>query len=692
VSKQNNATNVEYVLRDGITIISHTDLQGRITDCNEDFVESSGYAREELIGSAHNIVRHPDMPAAAFEDLWTTVKRGRAWSGIVKNCRKDGCHYWVKANVTPLPDGSGYFSVRCKAKPEEVRATVALYSKLNKGEKIVLHEGRVKTFHLLSLLSRLSIAQRLWVMVALPIVLATTLVAAGLWALHESKNAIQDIYEGVTVPLSFMSKINDYNQMSLIDLTLAAQAKGLKKDPSARLADIIQNKAGIDEAWNEVMASVKDEAERKLAADHLAKRQALWQFIGRVAQLINAGDLERVNAMLNEELDSIRTLQEESIDKLMDYQIVSAKHDFDTARRNYDGSVRLSLILGIAGTLLVLIIAVGILRYITRSLGEISDVAKAMAHGDLTRPIPAAADDEIGQMSSALAIVRNSQHELIAAMRSNAEAMHQNASALLESAETASKTSLAQSDAVASMAASVEELSVSIDMVEGNVTDAHTATQHSVKVSAEGGHIIHEAAREMGEIAHAVNATAGSIKELETLSHQISSIVSTIRDISDQTNLLALNAAIEAARAGELGRGFAVVADEVRNLAERTGLATQEISDMITRIQNSTQKAVQDMEAGVTTANAGVELAHQAGDSVEGIHSEAEKVTTAVDIISHALKEQSIATRDIAQRVERIAQGAESNSVTAAQTAESAKHLELMVQRQNALIAGFKVA
>jgi methyl-accepting chemotaxis protein len=224
-----------------------------------------------------------------------------------------------------------------------------------------------------------------------------------------------------------------------------------------------------------------------------------------------------------------------------------------------------------------------------------------------------------------------------------------------------------------------------------NAQQAHAASQSSATVAAEGGLIIHQAANEMGQISTAVNATAGSIKELESLSLQISSIVNVIGEIAGQTNLLALNAAIEAARAGEQGRGFAVVADEVRKLAERTGKSTQEISEMISRVQNSTQKAVHDMESGVVRANEGVQLAHKAGDSVVGIRAEAELVTTAVNGISHALKEQTIAAREIAQRVEHIAQGAETNSATASQTAASARHLEDLVQRMNALTTYFKV-
>ncbi|MCI1193728.1 methyl-accepting chemotaxis protein [Calidifontimicrobium sp. SYSU G02091] len=115
------------------TLVSVTDLKGRITYANDAFVEVSGFARDELLGQPHNVVRHPDMPAEAFRDLWATIAAGRPWTGIVKNRRKNGDHYWVRANATPIVrDGriAGYLSVRSAVSPTEVQAAEALYARL----------------------------------------------------------------------------------------------------------------------------------------------------------------------------------------------------------------------------------------------------------------------------------------------------------------------------------------------------------------------------------------------------------------------------------------------------------------------------------------------------------------------------------------------------------------------------------
>jgi aerotaxis receptor len=124
-------TQREYAFPSGESLISVTDLKGRITYCNAAFVTVSGYGREELMGQPHNLVRHPDMPAEAFRDMWATIEAGLPWTGYVKNRRKDGDHYWVKANATPMKHGErivGYLSVRTEAPREAIEAAEALYT------------------------------------------------------------------------------------------------------------------------------------------------------------------------------------------------------------------------------------------------------------------------------------------------------------------------------------------------------------------------------------------------------------------------------------------------------------------------------------------------------------------------------------------------------------------------------------
>ncbi len=123
----------EYAFPKGQTLVSTTDLKGRILYCNPMFIEVSGYEKEELLGQPHNMIRHPDMPEEAFRDMWETIASGTPWSAPVKNRRKDGTFYWVMANVTPLMQGdqpTGYMSVRTEATREQIQAADQLYKQM----------------------------------------------------------------------------------------------------------------------------------------------------------------------------------------------------------------------------------------------------------------------------------------------------------------------------------------------------------------------------------------------------------------------------------------------------------------------------------------------------------------------------------------------------------------------------------
>ncbi len=145
-------THKGYALSPDQTLISITDLKGRITYCNPSFVDVSGFTEAELLGQPHNIVRHPDMPEEAFRDLWATVEAGLPWTALVKNRRKNGDHYWVRANATPVRNGDrtvGYLSVRTCPSESEVRRFDQLYATMRTEaaagrQRHVLHHGVVR--------------------------------------------------------------------------------------------------------------------------------------------------------------------------------------------------------------------------------------------------------------------------------------------------------------------------------------------------------------------------------------------------------------------------------------------------------------------------------------------------------------------------------------------------------------------
>ncbi|OGU00380.1 MAG: chemotaxis protein [Geobacteraceae bacterium GWC2_48_7] len=207
---------------------------------------------------------------------------------------------------------------------------------------------------------------------------------------------------------------------------------------------------------------------------------------------------------------------------------------------------------------------------------------------------------------------------------------------------------------VEQVATAMEEMSMTVNEVARNTTNASDSASLVFDNAHEGQKIVSQAVREMQKVAEIVRNSAVIVGSLGTKSEKISEIVNVINEIADQTNLLALNAAIEAARAGEQGRGFAVVADEVRRLAERTVLSTKQIGSMVAEIQNETKQAVESIELGKTEAEVSEKLSHKAEDSLGAIVQSIEDIRNVISQIATASEEQAATATVIAGNLEEI--------------------------------------
>ncbi len=239
---RNNApvTQVEYILRDGETVVSKTDLQGNIIYVNADFVHISGFSEQELIGSPQNIVRHPDMPVEAFADFWHTIQSGKAWTGMVKNRCKNGNFYWVEANAAPIIEQGrmvGFTSIRVKPSRAQVSAAEDAYRAIRNGNRKlevrdgqVLHRSSLRRFNLLG---KLSLAARIGgasLLLALMFAInlsaggATLDMAASAFGLLASLLSGWLLYRTVVAPL--VRAKDDIERMSAGDLTGKIRADG----------------------------------------------------------------------------------------------------------------------------------------------------------------------------------------------------------------------------------------------------------------------------------------------------------------------------------------------------------------------------------------------------------------------------------------------------------------------------------
>ncbi|MCE5180725.1 MAG: methyl-accepting chemotaxis protein [Betaproteobacteria bacterium] len=340
----------------------------------------------------------------------------------------------------------------------------------------------------------------------------------------------------------------------------------------------------------------------------------------------------------------------------------------------------------------ILFIYLFITRSVSKPLEKVShrlcDIAEG--EGDLTQRLEVGGEDEIGETAVAFNTFMDKLQAIIREVQANTDNVLSTAASLAGVSAQVAENSRKQSSDAYEMATKVEIMTFNIDSVAGQAEQVQAVSAESSNLSTHGSEIIHSAATEMVKITEAVNESSAIIQDLGQQSNQISAIVNVIKEIADQTNLLALNAAIEAARAGEQGRGFAVVADEVRKLAERTSKSTQEITEMIGKIQHGTAMAISSMEAGVERVNEGASLAQQAEEAINQIKSGVQQVVEAVSEISVALKEQSQANSENSQKVESIARLSDDNSNAFQGIANTITNLESLADNLHNAVGRFK--
>ena len=375
-------------------------------------------------------------------------------------------------------------------------------------------------------------------------------------------------------------------------------------------------------------------------------------------------------------------------------------------------------------------------------------IAQQIAEGDLTAEVKVMGEkDQLGQALKQMIL---GLRGLIGNVNVSATEVHGTSEELAKSAEQASlvaglitntmqeiaKTSGSQLDSVSSSASTVEELSRAIDGVAHGAQDQANAVTQSAEITSQLSRTIEKVAGNIQTVVNQANAAATAAKtgvdkvettlsemqairkvvelstakvlEMGTHSEQIGQIVITIDDIASQTNLLALNAAIEAARAGEAGKGFAVVASEVRNLAERSSIATREIGGLIHSIQQVVEEAIKNMQNGRDEVEKGVNLASEAGNSLQDIliaanavnaqaveaasaaqqmSAAAGELVSAVDSVSAVVEENTAATEEMAagssemmQSIEMISSVTEQNTSSMEEVAASAEEMARQVE------------
>ncbi|MDR7281479.1 methyl-accepting chemotaxis protein [Pseudomonas corrugata] len=332
------------------------------------------------------------------------------------------------------------------------------------------------------------------------------------------------------------------------------------------------------------------------------------------------------------------------------------------------------------GSLLAMLIAVGSAVWLLRSklapLGDLVRQAEALGAGDLSVRLNVASNDEIGQLARAFNQMSQALSTMVEHIRKASVEVNSRAKALSGLSGGAYEGMEQQSGEITSMAGAVEEFSATSLNIADNMGNTERLAQENAQQTRIGRTSMDEASSSLEQIAGALNSTATVINTLGQRSQEIGGIVGVITSIAEQTNLLALNAAIEAARAGEQGRGFAVVADEVRNLASRTRQATDEISGMISSIQQETGNAISTMEQGNVLMQEGLARNANVASALARIDEQSRSAGQQFAAITTATQEQSSTATLLSSNLQSIALANSEQREVVSNLAVTAKELE----------------
>jgi methyl-accepting chemotaxis protein len=317
------------------------------------------------------------------------------------------------------------------------------------------------------------------------------------------------------------------------------------------------------------------------------------------------------------------------------------------------------------------------------------DVAEG--EGDLTKRIEINSNDEVAELGRWFNTFMDKLEGIIIQVANSTNQIASATEAISASSKQQAHGAEAQSGQTNQVASAMQEMSITVAQISENSNVAANATRKAAEAARQGGKVVEDTLTGMRAIAGSVGESAKKVEELGTRSEEIGQISAVIDGIAAQTNLLALNAAIEAARAGENGRGFAVVASEVRRLAERSGAAAKQISEMIIGIQSGTQEAVSAMHTGTQQVEIGVESTSQAGIALREIIRTSEEAGEMVMQIATTATEQAATTEEINRNIDAIARTVAESADAAQQSSMTLDEISRFALDLRQLVGQFKL-
>ena len=536
-----------------------------------------------------------------------------------------------------------------------------------------------------------SIAKRIWLMIVLAAVALATVGGIGFFGVMSLQQTISGINNESIPRLSAIDDIKSHVYLTRVNaLRHTVVLEAARK--AAIDKDIVASRTIIEKQLKEYEALAADDDDKKMLAEDRQLYETYVKGLDKLLEFSRANDNTFARITLDRAVDPVADKLRTALEKhqaQVREQVTQTGQSSERSAKRVSELAGAAILFGIAA-----VAAVG--AVIGRSIvGGVVAVQKTISRIetelDFSLRVPAKYQDELGQMARALNRLLERLQSSIRMIAASAVKVSTASASMTQSSEQVAHASEEQSNSAGSMAASIEQLTVSINHVGDRASETRHATTAAGETADKGRAVVEQTIGHINAIADAVTQASERIRELGEQSDRITSMVAVIREVADQTNLLALNAAIEAARAGEQGRGFAVVADEVRKLAERTAKSTQDITQMVDAVRNGAKSAEEGMQVAVERVAAGVSRSGEVSESIRTISESSHRTVVMVNEISGAISEQWTASTSIARQIERIAQMAEECSAAAKGSADSAHQLDHLAAEMARVVGEYKV-
>ncbi len=326
-----------------------------------------------------------------------------------------------------------------------------------------------------------------------------------------------------------------------------------------------------------------------------------------------------------------------------------------------------------------------------RRLGVVTSSLETISSGDLTQSVLVDGRDELGLCLQSIATMQSELHSLMSQISMSAEMLASSSQEVSATMMLTAQNIQTQQQETEQIAQAMTDMSTAVDEVTRSVHETVAATRTANAEASNGKDLVKSTVEGITKLAAQVEESARVIDELKEDSNNINTVLDVIKSVAEQTNLLALNAAIEAARAGEQGRGFAVVADEVRTLAARTQSSTEEINQIIEKLQSGTQKATSSMQISKEQSESVVENANLAGVSLDQIASSVAKIDEKSTSIATAAEEQSAVAQNMNSNVTHVSEVAMQNSASVEETTTAGQEIARIAEELKTRIDHFKI-